>query len=381
MEHDAVPMDAVSIVDENSETVTVDLKDLNKIAQSASMAQRNWELENKIDTVDNIFEFSESEQTAIRNAKPWEKDPHYFKEVKVSAVALIKMTMHARRGGNLEVMGLMQGHVDAHTFVVTDTFALPVEGTETRVNAQAQAYEYMTTYTDVCEQEGRKEKVLGWYHSHPGYGCWLSGIDVNTQTLNQQFQEPWVAIVIDPMRTMSAGKVEIGAFRTYPKGYKPPIEEQSASEYQSVPLHKIEDFGVHCKSYYALDVTFFKSSLDDQLLNSMFNTYWINTLRNSPIFVNSDYINSQISDLAGKIKQVERQTLRGERSKDALEKLDKAMQDAKTIAEELTNGLISMETKEALFSRSLCGCGVEAQRMESDQNMEGVDDNVEVMDA
>lgn len=66
------------------------------------------------------------------------------------------------------------------------------------------------------KQVGRLENVLGWYHSHPGYGCWLSGIDVSTQMLNQQYQEPFVAVVIDPNRTMSAGKVEIGAFRTYP---------------------------------------------------------------------------------------------------------------------------------------------------------------------
>jgi COP9 signalosome complex subunit 5 len=31
--------------------------------------------------------------------------------VKISAVALIKMVMHARSGGDLEVMGLMQGKV------------------------------------------------------------------------------------------------------------------------------------------------------------------------------------------------------------------------------------------------------------------------------
>ena len=49
------------------------------------------------------------------------------------------------------------------------------------------------------------------------------------------------------MRTISAGKVNIGAFRTYPKGYKAPDEAQS--EYQSIPLSKIEDFGVHCKKY------------------------------------------------------------------------------------------------------------------------------------
>lgn len=29
---------------------------------------------------------------------------------------------------------------------------------------------------------------MGWYHSHPGYGCWLSGIDVGTQMTNQKYQ-------------------------------------------------------------------------------------------------------------------------------------------------------------------------------------------------
>lgn len=27
----------------------------------------------------------------------------------------------------------------------------------------------------------RPEMVVGWYHSHPGFGCWLSGVDINTQ--------------------------------------------------------------------------------------------------------------------------------------------------------------------------------------------------------
>jgi COP9 signalosome complex subunit 5 len=74
---------------------------------------------------------------------------------------------------------------------------------------------------------------VGWYHSHPGYGCWMSGIDCSTQMLNQQYQEPWLAVIIDPIRTCAAGKVEIGAFRTYPEGYKPP--ETGPSEYQTIP--------------------------------------------------------------------------------------------------------------------------------------------------
>ena len=56
----------------------------------------------------------------------------------------------------------------------------------------------MALYTELVAKVGRIENVLGWYHSHPGYGCWLSGIDVATQLLNQTYQEPFVAIVIDP---------------------------------------------------------------------------------------------------------------------------------------------------------------------------------------
>lgn len=37
--------------------------------------------------------------------------PHHFKRVKISSVALIKMVMHAKSGGDIEVMGLMQGKV------------------------------------------------------------------------------------------------------------------------------------------------------------------------------------------------------------------------------------------------------------------------------
>lgn len=46
----------------------------------------------------------------------------------------------------------LTGKVDANTMLVMDSFALPVEGTETRVNAQAQAYEYMTAYIEAAKQ-------------------------------------------------------------------------------------------------------------------------------------------------------------------------------------------------------------------------------------
>lgn len=127
----------------------------------------------------------------------------------------------------------------------------------------------------------RLENAIGWYHSHPGYGCWLSGIDVNTQMQNQKFQDPFVAVVIDPNRTISAGKVDIGAFRTYPENYTP--SDSASSEYQSIPLNKIEDFGVHANQYYPLEVQIFKSALDSELLGLLWNKYWVNTLSQSAL--------------------------------------------------------------------------------------------------
>ncbi|OWM75600.1 hypothetical protein CDL15_Pgr021765 [Punica granatum] len=372
---------------------------MEALASQAAIAQKTWELENNIvmttvtadsssklladQSSDSIFYFDDAAQTKFLQDKPWVNDPHYFKRVKISALALLKMVVHARSGGTIEVMGLMQGKTDGDSIIVMDAFALPVEGTETRVNAQADAYEYMVDYSTINKQAGRPENVVGWYHSHPGYGCWLSGIDVSTQMLNQQYQEPFLAVVIDPTRTVSAGKVEIGAFRTYPEGYKPP--DEPVSEYQTIPLNKIEDFGVHCKQvliffhlgfgyscfapgltpfyvimqYYALDITYFKSSLDCHLLDLLWNKYWVNTLSSSSLLGNGDYVAGQISDLAEKLEQAENQLAHSrfgplmappQRKKEDDSQLAKITRDSAKITVEQVHGLMSQVIKDILFN-------------------------------
>ena len=56
----------------------------------------------------------------------------------------------------------VQGKTVGDTFIVLDAFALPVEGTETRVNAQAEAYEYMVDFVQASKAVGRREHVIGW---------------------------------------------------------------------------------------------------------------------------------------------------------------------------------------------------------------------------
>jgi COP9 signalosome complex subunit 5 len=82
-------------------------------------------------------------QPPLYAAKPWKSEPSFFTHCRISALALLKMTTHARSGGKIEIMGLMTGYVSDRSLIITDAFRLPVEGTETRVNAQDEANEYM----------------------------------------------------------------------------------------------------------------------------------------------------------------------------------------------------------------------------------------------
>lgn len=321
-------------------------------------ARKKFEAENKIEAIegDMIYKFDEDRQAAFVAEGKWKTEPQYFKKCRISAVALLKMVMHARSGGTIEVMGLLQGKIEGDTMIIMDSFALPVEASETRVNAQAEAFEYIVQYLGLIEQVGRNEPAIGWYHSHPSYGCWLSGIDVATQKL-QQKQGPWVAVVVDPIRTVSSGKVELGAFRTYPENYKPP--DSGTSQWESIPAEKIEDFGVHANQYYKLDVSYFKSSLDEQLLTLLWNKYWVNTLSSNPLVTNRDYFAAAVGDVSEKLEQAETQLQHSGRMGGGLffpekkkeeSQLAKVTKDSNKTAIEQVHGLMTQVIKDNLFN-------------------------------
>jgi len=273
--------------------------------QDEAVYENEMEVTDDAKIIDSIYDFNINENQELMRSKPWDRDKDYFKYCHISSVALLKMVLHTQTGGNLEVMGLMMGKVIDRSIIIMDAFELPVEGTETRVNAHEQAYEYMARYVEEY-RKNRPEQVIGWYHSHPGYGCWLSGIDVNTQRHHQEYQDPFIAVVIDPKKTFSSGVVDIGAFRTYPRGnvdrntnsiVNTPTNSMTSSinnisstskkvsNVQKVslkpdndndddlaaflPSNKIKDFGVHRDEYYPLQVSFFKNKLDGAILEAL----------------------------------------------------------------------------------------------------------------
>lgn len=106
---------------------------------------------NSVIVDDNAYSFDRDAYDALLTKRPWQKDEHYFKKCKISLLALVRILQHAKQGGQIEVMGYFRGKIVHDTYVVTDAYPLPVEGTETRVNAGREAEEYAGQFNELCE--------------------------------------------------------------------------------------------------------------------------------------------------------------------------------------------------------------------------------------
>ena len=137
-------------------------------------------------------------------------------QIYISPLSLLKMLRHGKAGIPLEVMGLMLGdYIDEYTVTCKDVFAMPQSGTETTIESIDEGFQ--VKMVEMLKQTGRNDIMVGWYHSHPGFGCWLSSTDINTQKTFEKQQERTVAVVVDPIQSVR-GKVVIDAFRTYGSG-------------------------------------------------------------------------------------------------------------------------------------------------------------------
>lgn len=84
------------------------------------------------------------------------------------------------------------------------------------------------------------------------------------------------------------------------QGYVPP--SGGGSEYQTIPLDKIEDFGAYANAYYPLKVEIYKTKTDEKLLDLLWNKYWVATLSQGQVLTSRAYTTSQIKDLNAKLQ-------------------------------------------------------------------------------
>lgn len=198
----------------------------------------------------------------------------------ISSLALLKMLKHGRAGVPMEVMGLMLGEfVDDYTVRVDDVFAMPQSGTGVSVEAVDPVFQ--AKMLDMLKQTGRPEMVVGWYHSHPGFGCWLSGVDINTQQSFEALTSRAVAVVVDPIQSVK-GKVVIDAFRLINPNLLVLGQEPRQTTSNLGHLHKpsiqalIHGLNRH---YYSIAINCRKNDLEQKMLLNLHKKSWMEGLK------------------------------------------------------------------------------------------------------
>lgn len=224
--------------------------------------------------------------------------PDCAEKVHVSSLALLKMLKHGRAGVPMEVMGLMLGQfVDEYTISCIDVFAMPQSGTT--VSVESVDHPYQSAMVDMLKQTGRPEMVVGWYHSHPGFGCWLSSTDINTQSSFETLHPRVVGLVVDPIQSVK-GKVVIDCFRLInPQlmmlGHEP---RQTTSNIGHLHKPSIQALihGLN-RHYYSLVVDYRKNELDEQMLLNLHKRTWTHSLHVQPFEEHANHTNTTLDKL------------------------------------------------------------------------------------
>ncbi len=118
-----------------------------------------------------------------------------------------QMIEHAGRWITHEQAGILLGRAyrdPSGTVYTVLTAAVPVDDTEASIaQVKLRASSWPSIWRELLQDS--EQEMVGWYHSHPGYGIYMSATDQNTQ--NNYFSAQWqIAVIVDPVRR------EFGAF-------------------------------------------------------------------------------------------------------------------------------------------------------------------------
>ncbi|CAL1132708.1 unnamed protein product [Cladocopium goreaui] len=193
-------------------------------------------------------------------------------QVYISSLALLKMLKHGRAGVPMEVMGLMLGEfIDDYTVRVVDVFSMPQSGNSVSVEAVDPVFQ--AKMLDMLKQTGRPEMVVGWYHSHPGFGCWFSGTDINTQQSFEQLNPRAVGVVVDPIQSVK-GKVVIDCFRLINHQMLMLGQEPRQTTSNIGHLNKPSITALIHGHYYSIAINYRKNDLEQKMLLNLGKKKW-----------------------------------------------------------------------------------------------------------
>lgn len=224
----------------------------------------------------------------------------------------------------------------------------------------------------------RPETVVGWYHSHPGFGCWLSSVDINTQQSFEQLTPRAVAVVIDPIQSVK-GKVVIDAFRLInPQSLmlgQEPRQTTSNLGHLNKPSIQALIHGLN-RHYYSIGINYRKTHLEENMLMNLHKTVWTDSLTMKDFKAQAKENQERLEKMVGLAEQYEKRVKEeSELTKDQLKTRYVGKVDPKKHLEELgkigieeniVSTLVEMVDKEAGFASTDAGRLTEVDGMDED---------------
>jgi len=106
---------------------------------------------------------------------------------------------HGRSTPDVEVCGVFVGRFDEQANTTLVEAAIRGESARSMTGSVTFTAQTWVRIHDVIERDYPDLRIVGWYHTHPDFGVFLSEMD---QFIHRQFFEmPWqVAFVYDPVR-------------------------------------------------------------------------------------------------------------------------------------------------------------------------------------
>lgn len=126
------------------------------------------------------------------------------KKVSLSYRALINILRHGLRFANpaipikdwIECMGFLLGTVEDDTINIFDSIAM-THGSDVEVKFSTEHY---IKADEINQKLSDDLWIVGWYHTHPGHGLFLSPVDRVNHAGYQIGNENAIALVFDPSK-------------------------------------------------------------------------------------------------------------------------------------------------------------------------------------
>lgn len=110
--------------------------------------------------------------------------------------SVLERIMNSARDTDNEVIGLLLGTVEKDIVIIEDSVSGEQEAGNMHASLSPSAIAKISDRILTGELGGR---IVGWYHSHPGFGVFMSPTDISTQSNFQQFSDKVTAMVVDPI--------------------------------------------------------------------------------------------------------------------------------------------------------------------------------------